>query len=53
MLFYVIIVDNFVVYYSKNVNFVIIEMVYEFLFAFFFLIVHTFITDIVVFLEIQ
>ena len=31
MVFYGIIIDDFMVYYSKNANFVIIEMVYDFL----------------------
>ena len=29
MVFYGIIIDDFMVYYSKNANFVIIEMVYD------------------------
>ena len=39
--------DGFMVYYSKNVNFVIIEMVYEFFLFAFFSNSRTFITGIV------
>ena len=39
--------DDFMVCYSENVNFVIMEMVCEFFWFAFFLIVRTFFTDIV------